>query len=162
MTAHLPGDLTIPRTDNVDGDEHCRYCCTSLGLVVVGSEHTQQKIDHVAGGECPGCFEMYGPCPFCERGRLAEFPERGRGPWGKDGYWKGMPYDALRPSCVCDEKPQPMREQAAQWRELRDRMASSHDLNEEIAPKRPPVIAIEKPVKGPAAGFPPSNGSGML
>jgi hypothetical protein len=60
---------------------------------------------HVQGkpSECPGCYEVFAPCPFCDRGRELEF----NGMYGENGYWKGerpQPSD-VKETCRCYERP---------------------------------------------------------
>lgn len=122
----LPGDISVPRIDNLEGDEHCRFCCSTPGLVIVGYRHVAEHIEHINSrvGLCLGCMEDFGPCPACEMGRHHEFPPHGRGPWGSEGYWKGMPWTALDPTCDCDEKPLSSRDSRARLDDLTNRVVS--------------------------------------
>lgn len=86
----VPFDRRRRRLRNYTGSEDCRACSDSA-LVVA---------EHRPGGSPnkPVQIEIYGPCPFCERGFRLEFglgKDRnggeltGPGVWGEDGYWKG-------------------------------------------------------------------------
>lgn len=82
---------------------HCAFCCQHKGWIVYGWEHTADS-RHVAGrpADCPGCVEVYAPCPFCDDGRSVEISA-----YGERGYWHG---DAPLPSqvqetCRCHERP---------------------------------------------------------
>ena len=123
--SRMPGDLAAPsRIDNVEGEEHCRFCCQSPGYVVVGTRQVENRRYYDSGGrrvpapslaatsEPDGFYEdeELGPCPICQLGHKVEFPEKGTGPWGKEGFWRGMPHSALKPDCRCDEKPVEKRE----------------------------------------------------
>lgn len=85
------------RVDNLEGAEHCEFCCDD-GVVVVGSE------SRVFNG-LRGDYEVVAPCPACARGERVEFPPNGRpSTWGKDGYWRGRPWNIKR-ACQCNAVP---------------------------------------------------------
>jgi hypothetical protein len=84
--------MTVPRIQNVSEDEHCRFCCSSPGLVFVGTELWQ-------GAD----YDQVGPCPACELGQKLEFPPK-FAQWGPRGFWQGRPWDALQVTCNCGEK----------------------------------------------------------
>jgi hypothetical protein len=84
--------MTIERVANVTGDAHCVFCCEHPGWVFVGWSGV-------------GTDEM-APCPKCERGEKAEFPETPRGryalPWtGRGGYWQGRSTEGVGITCRC-------------------------------------------------------------
>lgn len=84
--------------------QHCAYCCAHPGKIVVAVEHTSPTIPHTSpASECRGCYEQYGPCPFCDRGRELE----ASGHYGADGFWRGiMPRPADVPeTCRCHSRP---------------------------------------------------------
>ena len=81
---------------------HCAFCCQHKGWIVYGWEHTGHTA-HVQGrpADCPGCYEVMAPCPFCEDGRAVEVVA-----YGERGYWHG---DAPTPAqveetCRCHER----------------------------------------------------------
>lgn len=92
----------INRVQNVSGHGHCEYCCG-----------TGNQPDHVS--RSPGGWVFVGysgvgtdqlaPCPYCEAGWIVEFPEKGKGPWGFEGYWRGRETAGLEKTCRCSEKP---------------------------------------------------------
>lgn len=94
MSSQPPTALTT-RLDNLEGGKHCPFCCGHKpGWVFVGwsGDGTEQ----------------YGPCPHCALGYLVEFPEKGRGPWGPDGYWRGKPIGGVEETCRCRESRIPL------------------------------------------------------
>jgi hypothetical protein len=75
------------RTRNITESERCRRCQDD-GLFVVGAERRNLQgrlFDH----------DVCAPCPDCERGHRIEFPERGDGIWGRDGFWRGRSPEQL-------------------------------------------------------------------
>lgn len=82
---------------------HCAFCCQHKGWIVYGWEHTAES-PHVQGRpiDCPGCVEVYAPCPFCEDGRAVEISV-----YGDRGYWHGdAPTPAqVQETCRCHERP---------------------------------------------------------
>lgn len=79
---------------------HCAFCCQHKGWIVYGWEHTGVNTPHVPGTpvDCPGCYEVYAPCPFCEDGRAVEITA-----YGDNGYWSGdQPTPSqVQESCRC-------------------------------------------------------------
>lgn len=64
------------RTQNISSHDCCYRC--EDGLAIVGTR-TDGNTE----------VEMYGPCPFCQKGAQKEFPEHGRAIWSREGYWRG-------------------------------------------------------------------------
>lgn len=81
---------------------HCAFCCLYEGWIVYGWEHNGVNTPHVPGkpAECPGCYQVFAPCPFCEKGRAAEIAA-----YGERGYWRGdQPTPSqVEESCRCHE-----------------------------------------------------------
>lgn len=70
--------------------------------------------------------EALGPCPHCERGKTLEFPQEGRGRWGKDGYWRGKSTSFLHPERTNDA-PLPLSENKKRMRELGQRFGAIYE-----------------------------------
>lgn len=123
---------------NVSGIEVCEWC--HRGLAIVAYRPTKK------GDDVP----EYGPCPWCERGGITEFPTGVKGPhgepgakpsWGKEGYWRGRTPAVERPPA--DERPPfPPQENALRSRLLTLR-AGGRDAD--------PLVALDDP--DPAARF---------
>jgi len=84
------------RVRNISGAQHCLHCCGS------GSKTGQGWV--FVGWSGVGTDQM-APCPHCEAGYEVEYPERGKPPWGADGYWRGRSIDGLEETCQCGKLP---------------------------------------------------------
>lgn len=92
-----------------------------------GWAHAMEGFPHLSGNpaDCPGCYEQYAPCPFCEDGREFEFSEAGVAIWGPDGFWKGQvpqPRE-IQESCRCYERRMSREEALAKLAELKQQVA---------------------------------------
>ena len=113
----------MSRLENVTASCRCAYCSNS-GLVVVDSGDLPLTDEErkVRGPRRTVYAEAYGPCPYCERGYLIEFPVpdpsnyHKEGAWGTDGYWRGRPAN-LTPVDT-GEKPLPPDENLRRARKL--------------------------------------------
>jgi hypothetical protein len=82
---------------------HCAFCCHHTGLIVYGFQHVGINQPHVPGKpeECDGCYEVFAPCPFCDKGREIE-----EHLYGDEGYWQGnqpLPAD-VKETCTCHQR----------------------------------------------------------
>lgn len=101
---------------------HCPYCCAHPGKIVVALEHTTREPHTSPAKECKGCFEQYGPCPFCDKGRELE----ASGQYGPEGFWRGIrpkPSDVPE-TCRCHERPLSRDASKQKLEELKQRLAS--------------------------------------
>jgi hypothetical protein len=82
----------INRIQNVSGHGHCEHCC--------GSGNKYGKGWVFVGWSGVGTDQM-APCPHCEAGWEVEFPDKGKPPWGFNGYWQGKNSEGLEKTCQC-------------------------------------------------------------
>ena len=85
-----------------------------------------EGVPHLDGDpdNCPGCYEQYAPCPFCEDGRNLEFSAVGVEIWGPEGYWQGripQPKE-IDESCRCYETRSKSEYATAKVAELRQKV----------------------------------------
>ncbi len=101
------------RFQNVSGHEHCPHCIDGLalvgfraaaGVIVVPHGRVMRK-DPVEDAR----YEEYAPCPWCEKGFKAEWPNETRQRVWKGGYWQGRPPVVEDPPAA-EPKPLPARE----------------------------------------------------
>lgn len=104
------------RHRNATGRENCRTCGNGALILVETEPRPVLRLVPREGDRPPivaptgstYAAELYGPCPFCERGFRVEFGVGSRhdgteytnpdgGPWGADGFWQGreVPAEAV-------------------------------------------------------------------
>lgn len=111
------------RIQNMTSDRVCHSCDNdSLGWVQVG--WGKSGTDQMA------------PCPFCEAGRVIEFPSKGVGPWGRDGFWRGRdPHTMIEPNR--SKQPLPVRENLLRAKLLELRVHGRTDAD--------PCVGLDEP-----------------